>query len=66
MSRARNWKTDLGVGLIVSATILMCLPIWAAVHDPKIVIEDWDFFVPLIVLPIGIGIALHVIGKRAG
>ena len=65
MVKRPNWKTDVGLGLIISPTILLCVPVWAALNDPAIVLRDWQFFFPLIVLPIAAGVALCIAGRRA-
>jgi hypothetical protein len=60
-----NWRKDAGAGLIASTTIMMCLPIYAGVSAPDILLRDWWFFLPFVVLPYGLGIALWISGSRS-
>lgn len=54
----RRFMRDLGVGLITTPTIMFCIPIWAAVSEPRFLLEEWDCFLPCIALPYAIGAAL--------
>lgn len=65
MAMRRNWKSDAGVALIVTPAILLCVPIWAALNDPSVVVRDWQIFLPFVLLPMIVGISLYVTGRRA-
>jgi hypothetical protein len=60
-----NWKRDFGLGLILTPTILLCIPVLAALADPKILVREWQFFVPFVILPYAVGIGLLVSAHRS-
>lgn len=61
-----TWVRLKGTGwsLIVFSTLLLGLPLYAAILEPKILIEDWDLFLVLLVLPWTVGIALLLYARK--
>lgn len=53
-----DWRKQLGGSLILTPTILLCLPIWGALNDPALLVEYWDFFLLFLGIPYLAGIAL--------
>jgi hypothetical protein len=52
------WMRNAGVALIGTPTIMFCVLIYAAVREPVLLLDHWDFYLPWIGLPYAIGAAL--------
>ena len=61
-----NWMRDTGLALIITPTIMFFLPIYAAFSNPELIITDWEFFLPWVLLPYVLGIMLWILSRRAG
>jgi len=64
MRNRRNWKTNLGCGLVISIAFTFWIPILAASASPGILVRDWQFFLPFVIVPLVVGVVLLVLGER--
>jgi len=55
------WLRQLAFAIAMPITVFLIVPLWALIHDPMPVVRDWQFFVPFIVLPYSLAIALLVL-----
>jgi hypothetical protein len=51
-------RERLAVALIMSPTILFCIPIWGALNHPSLLIEHWDFYLLFLGIPYAVALAL--------
>jgi len=55
---------DAGWALIYTPAIMFVILIWGALHEPLVILEDWDIYFPFIILPWAAGIALLVKARK--
>ena len=54
----------VALSLVIPPTILLCIPIWAALNEPMLVIEYWDFYLPFLGVPYAAAIVLWIWARR--
>lgn len=54
----------LAVASIMVPTTLFCIPIWGALNQPSLVVENWDFYLLFLGIPYAVGIALWFGARR--
>jgi hypothetical protein len=58
----RNWKREAGLAVIMTTAIMACLPIYAFIANPQLIVEFWEVFLLFVLLPLGAGFALWLRG----
>jgi hypothetical protein len=59
-----RWIRDAGIALVITPTIMLCIPIYAALVEPKLLIDHWDFYWPWVGIPYAVGLALWAYSRR--
>ncbi|MES2441788.1 MAG: hypothetical protein V4574_03090 [Pseudomonadota bacterium] len=59
-----DWIERLAVSLIMVPTIMFCIPIWAALNRPALLLEQPQVFLLFLALPYAAGIALWLWARK--
>ena len=59
-----DWIKRFALSLIIQPSIMLCIPIWAALNEPMLVIEYWGLYLPLLGVPYAAGIGLWIWAGR--